>query len=162
MRKVMANQKIDFQLALKKIVVPRIGSLGYQKITLPKLRGSGITFFQKHLFGDVYGYLQFQLGNWVPTPYPMTPMPRSFRIFLVRNIGSEPITIPSDDDHYYLNQGLSRLLWVILGIFKYEWEYHEWKYFTVDELETQLQIATEDLILYGIPWLEDLNSKNPY
>jgi len=156
----VTKPKINFQLALKKIVTPKIGPLGYQKITLPKLKGAGITFFQKHLFDDVYGYVQFQLGRWTPTPPGMPPIPMSFNIILIRNIGDEPDTIPRENQ-YYLQMPLSYLLWMVFNVHKYGHEYHEWKYLTTEELEAQLQMATDDLVLYGIPWLEDLKSRNP-
>jgi hypothetical protein len=156
----MPENQIDFQAALKKIVIPKVTPLGYQKITSPKWKGAPITFFQKHLFDNIYGYIQFQLGRWAATPPGVTPMARSFKIRLIRNIGDEPDPIPREYP-YYLTMSLSSVLWVVLGIYKYEWQYHEWKYFTKDELKEQLQMATEDLVSYGIPWLEDPNSKKP-
>jgi hypothetical protein len=154
------QRRINFQTALKKVVASKIGPLGYRKISMPKWKGAGITFFRKHLLDDTYGYIQFQLGRWAATPPDVPPMPRSFKIILLRNQGTEPDPIPREYP-YYLTMSLSSLLWVVLGIYKYEWQYHEWKYFTADELEIQLQLATDDLVQYGIPWLEDLKSKNP-
>jgi hypothetical protein len=156
----MTEDQIDFQATLKKIVAPKINPLGYQKITLPKWKGAPITFFQKHLFDNIYGYIQFQLGRWAPAPPGAPPMPRSFDVTLIRNIGDEPDPIPKEYP-YYVTMTLSSVLWVVLGIYKYEWQYHEWKYFTKTELEEQLQMATDDLISYGISWLEDPSSKNP-
>lgn len=156
----MGENRIDFQAALKKLVVPRIAPLGYQKLSLPKWRGAPVTYFRKRLFDDIHGYVQFHLGKWASTPPGVPPIPRRFDVYLIRNLGDEPDPIPRDYP-YYVTMSLSSVLWVVLGIYKYEWQYHEWKYFTEDELKEQLEMATEDLISFGIPWLEDPKSRNP-
>lgn len=155
----MNEPRIDFQAALNKNVLPRIGPLGYQKITLQQLKRAPITFFRKHLFDNFYGYIQFQRGKWASAPLGVPSMLRNFDIHLIRNIGDEPDPIPREYQ-YYLTMSLSSVLWVESGIYKYEWQYHEWQYLTADELKIQLEMATDDLIQYGIPWLEDLKSKN--
>lgn len=155
----MIPDQVNFQAALKKFVVPGIAPLGYQKIRLPNLRGAGVTFFRKHLFDDIYAYIQFQLGRWAAAPLGVPPIPRSFKIILIRNIGDEPDPIPREYPDYLI-MPLSSVLWVALGIYKYEWQYHEWKFFTKEELQDQLELAMDDLISYGIPWLEDMNSRN--
>jgi len=158
----MDESRINFQNSLRKIVIPAISPLGYEKFVPPKgLKDSRLTFFRKHLFDNTYAYIMFQLRRWAPMPPNMQPMPRSFWITLIRNPGDEPDLIPREYP-YYLNMSLSHVLWAVLGIYKYQRGYHEWKYFTADELDVQLQMAAEDLVNHGIPWLEDLKSKNQY
>jgi hypothetical protein len=37
-----------------------------------------------------------------------------------------------------------------------------WAYITAEELEVQMEDAVDRLVQYGIPWLEDPESRNPY
>jgi len=158
----MTTNRIDFQAALKKAVIPKLLPLGYQKMHLSeKWRGAPITFFQKHLFENFYGYIQFQIAPWTPNPIGCEPMQRSFYLYLVRNIGEEPDPIPRKYP-FYLFMPVSYLLWNIFDFHKYESMYHEWNYLTKEELINQLEMATDDLLSFGIPYLEDLNSKNPF
>jgi hypothetical protein len=156
----MTTNRIDFQAGLKKAVIPRLSVLGYQKIYLPMLRGAPVTFFQKHLFENYYGYIFFQIHPWAPAPAGFESMPRLFSVHLIRNIGEEPDNIPKEYP-YYLHNSLSYYLWNGLDNHKYESMYHEWEFHTKENLVDQLTLATEDLVAYGIPYLEDMNSKNP-
>lgn len=62
----------------------------------------------------------------------------------------------------WLYMPLGQLLWVVLDVKVYSSQYYEWKFFAREDLETQFHDAVEKLVQYGIPWLEDPRSKNPY
>ena len=57
---------------------------------------------------------------------------------------------------------LGQLMWVVLDVKTYGWQYHEWGFSTEEELSDQLQDSVEKAIQYGIPWLENPESENPY
>jgi hypothetical protein len=151
----MTKNRIDFQAGLKKAVIPRLSKLGYEKLHLSdKWRGALVTFFQKHLFENYYGYIMFQIQPWAPLTSEFEPNPRQFAVYLIRNIGLEPDLIPRKYP-YYTYMPLSYLIWNIFDTRKYESMYNFWEYHTKEDLIDQLTLATEDLVTYGNPYLED-------
>jgi hypothetical protein len=99
---------------------------------------------------------------WLQAP-DTVDNPRSFRVVLWRNDANKPkLGFGQSEYKNWLNLPLSYLLWDIFSIKKYNHAYFEWVFRTQEELNTQLQDAMEAIIQYGIPWLEDINSKNPY
>jgi hypothetical protein len=160
----MAKQ-IHFRQTLIKTVTPDLRTLGYERMDRQESVGIGVFFFRKHLFDDVHGFVSFQLKQWHPPPPHIAPTPRRFAVDLWRNRGMQPRYGHGSEEDYYgdwLYMPLGQLLWVVLDIRAYSSQYHEWEFFTSEELGTQLQDAIEKLVRYGIPWLEDPGSENPY
>lgn len=155
-------ERINFRSFIRKITAPQLRLLGYEEIKeTENNKGITTTLFRKHLYGDIYAFVEFQLGRWVSI---IPPIPRTFDVALIRNKGNIPDTIGINRDEKYIMFPLSILLWNVLGVQKYGSPQHWWKYSNVYELETQLNMVNEDLTEYAIPWIEDEKSTNvnPY
>lgn len=61
----------------------------------------------------------------------------------------------------WLDTTLSKLLWHTYGLCDYQSESVQWEYSSREELEEQLRDAVDKIKQYGIPWLEDPESRNP-
>jgi hypothetical protein len=131
----------------------------------PEFADAKSTFLKKHLFKDIYGFVSFQLGTGQFTPSRKASSPARFRVDLWRNRGPLPHHGHGTGEGLYENwlyMPLGQLLWVVLDVKIYSWQYHEWEFSTSEELDTQLEDAIEKLVQYGIPWIEDPESRNPY
>lgn len=157
------GQSIRFADAVRKIVTPQLRVYGYEIIKLENWKGSGDVFFRKYIFQDIHGFIQFSRSPWIE-PVPNRKISkRSFDVYLIRNKGDEPDTLrKSREDKLSLLLPIDYLLWDVLNIKKYNNRYFKWTYHDQDELEEQLNVVVEDLLLYGIPWMDDINSRNPY
>lgn len=159
------SKRINFRQRLIRTVFPCLLPLGYDLVKRPESVGIGMFFFGKHLYDDIYSFVSFQLMRWHPPPVRAAPVPRRFQVSLLRNRGPQPHYGHGSGENCYKNwlyMPLDQLLWTVLDVKVYSSQYHEWKFFTSEELETQLQDAAEKLIQYGIPWLENPESENPY
>jgi hypothetical protein len=161
----MMSQKIHFKRELKQEVAPQLHLYEYELIDLPKWASVRSFFFRKHFLEDIYTFIEFHLMEWVPAPQGIEPMSREFRVELWRNRGEKPRRGHGEGDQYYqnwINLLLSELLWHVLGVKIFPVPHYVWEFNTSDELSIQLHDAVKNVIEYGIPWLEDPKSKNPY
>jgi hypothetical protein len=159
------SKRINFKQRLIKTVSPYLQQLGYELAERPESVGIGVFFYRKYLYEDIYSFVSFQLMRWHPPPVRAASVLRRFQVGLWRNRGPQPHYGHNDGENRYENwlyMPLGQLLWVTLDVKVYASQYHEWEFSTLEELETQLQDAVGKLIQYGIPWLEDPESENPY
>lgn len=155
------SKSIRFVETVKKIASPQVHKYGYKIIT--PWKGSSSVFFQKNIYQDYYGFIQFSRSPLViPIPGNTTSR-RSFQVYLLRNKGEKPVgLLINPEDKFELSMTLCYLFWDILNITKYNSRYYEWDYHNQSQLEVQINRVIDDLVQYGIPWLEDINSRNPY
>lgn len=156
---------MKYKKILARTVVPRLLPLGYELVDSPDWAGIGSFLFRKHLFDNVHAFIEFHFMEWAKPPSGIEPTPREFDVRLWCNKGEKPRLGEGEGEHFYenwINLPLNFLLWDILNVKVYEGRYHFWKFLTSDGLDSQLRDASENIIRYGIPWLEDKNSKNPY
>jgi hypothetical protein len=157
------SQLIRFADTVKKIAGPQLRTYGYALINLENWKGSGDVFFQKNIYQDMQGFIQFSRSPWVVPVPNSTKSQRSFDVYLIRNKGDKPDTLrKSREDKYALLLPIDYLLWDVLNVKKYKSRYFKWEYNDQVQLEEQLNRVIEDLTRYGIPWIDDLNSRNPY
>ena len=154
---------IRFSDTVRKIVAPQLRQYGYEQIIPPGYKGSGIILFSKNVFDDLNGFIEFDRSQWVAPEANDSEMVRRFWVLLFRNKGNEPDRIQEQrGDKYFSVISLSYLLWDVYHVHKYEWRHYSWDYTSLKELKTQLETVMEDLVQYGIPWLEDPKSKSPF
>ena len=157
-----------FRKILVQIVEPSLLPLGYEFVgSLPDKPDSAenipsMSFFRKRLWEDVFGFVSFQKLN-MHAALPGEKFAQSFNVDLWRNKGPQPHHgYGSNEYRNWLLVPLGQLLWAVLDIKVYSWQYHTWGFSTPDDLSRQLRDAVEKLLEYGIPWLENPESKNPY
>ncbi len=120
-------------------------------------------FFRKNLWEDVFGFVSYKFMNQHIEPQNDRERPQSFDVGLWRNKGVLPHHgFGSNEYENWLNMPLAQLMWTVLDVKTYPWQYHTWGFATQDELAEQFQDSVEKLIEYGIPWLENPESQNPY
>jgi hypothetical protein len=147
-----------------KIGSQRLNHLGYEYYDRPTLKGRTVFFFRKNLGKDVYTFIDFKQYSFVKTVINGKDMPRRFDITLWKNLGENPrlgFEVNQNNLKNWINITLSFLLWSILDIKVYESPYHIWEYHNQEELISELNGAFDMTIDYGIPWLENPNSKYP-
>jgi hypothetical protein len=157
------SKTIKFADTVRRIAGPQLQPFEYKTITPPGWKGSGDVFLSKNIFNDIFGYIQFSRSPWVIPIADSTMSQRSFQVYLIRNKGEKPDTLLSKrGEKYTLLLPICYLLWDVLDIQKYNSRYYEWNYQDPSQLEVQINTIVGDLIQFGIPWLEDPNSRNPY
>ena len=151
----------------KRIIKNEIGSslkeFGYEFVELPGW--DGFYFFRKKISENTYSFVEISLMPWLPSPEGsmIKSTSQSFRVSLWRNNDSVPkLGFGDKESKDWLNLPLSYLLWDVFKNKKYKKAYHVWEFQNQEELKTQLQDALEVILEYGIPWVEDPNSINPF
>jgi len=142
-----------------------LGSFGYEYFDNNKIQGSGTYFLRKNLVENIYTFIAFQNLPYVHYEVNGIEVPRTFDISLWRNIGETPrygYNIQEDNLERWIFVPLPILLSSVLNLQIYEGPYHVWKYHDEAELILELSDAIDKTVEYGIPWLEDLSSMNPY
>jgi hypothetical protein len=142
-----------FELVLIQIAEPRLESLGYAYDT--QLKDRDILFgFSKRLDKGIFAIIEFQRHQYEEEPWGW-----GFRVNLIRSKTEKPAKW--DEGHYpgYLNERLSFLIWVEYSLRIYPGPDHWWEAANVDGFETQLLDALGKIEQFGIPWLEDPESR---
>jgi hypothetical protein len=156
--------KYELKKTFIRIGSQRLNQLGYEYLDRPTIKGRTVFFFRKNLGNDVFSFIDFNQYSFVKMVINGREMPRRFDISLWRNFGEQPrlgyISNQKNMDNW-INILLSFLLWSILDIKVYEGPYHIWEYRTQEELIIGLNDAFDKTIEFGIPWLENPNSKHP-
>lgn len=160
-REVIMNSKKVFY----RIGVEKLGKFGYEPVELPQFRGSRTYFLRKELKDNIFVFIAFHQYMYVNVEVNGEQLPREFDFRLWRNYGETPRQgyNPSEKNmQNWLYLSLPQLLWFVLHLKIYDGPNYIWKYHDEVELADQLGDAFEKTIEYGIPWLEDPESKNPY
>jgi len=155
--------KTNFKRALQRVVAPKLADSDYQLIDLEESTGVRSFYFRKRLWDNMYAFVDFHLMEWTSIPNESNVLPRRFTISLWRNHGETPRSLYAKNDMAvddWLYMSLSYLIAGVLNINIYNDLYFEWKFKSSDELILQLQDATESLLKYGIPWLENPETRN--
>lgn len=144
-----------FERILKNVAEPRFKPLGYEYDT--RLKDRDILFgFSKRLGEQVYAIIEFQRHQCEEAPWGW-----GFRVNLIRSKTQNPTKWYQGQYSGYIYTSLSYLLWVEYNLRIYPKPDHWWEAATANEFETQLLDALDKIEQYGIPWLEDRQSKNP-
>jgi hypothetical protein len=155
----------------KKIAIetlkPSFHDYGYDLVDFSEFKGSRSLFFCKHLMNNVYTFIEIHMMKWVEPPQDweldLKPL---FTVSILRNEGEVPrIFVPDTEPghKYFLHVPFANLLIQVLelsvdGIS----DSLHWEFVTEEDLETQLGNVKDYMIEYGIPWMEDLDNRNPY
>ena len=154
---------MDKKQVIKNIVGNSLQKIGYEYVDFPEWEGSGSYFYKKRITESIFTFIEFNFLPWIPAPGEIPDSSKSFRISLWRNNSDSPkLGFGISEYENWLNLPLSYLLWEVLKNKKYGKAYYVWEFRTQDDLEFQLKDALDVIIEYGIPWVEDLNTKNPY
>lgn len=156
------EEKVKFKQTAIKIGSRKLNPYGYEYFDYPPGYGIGVYYFRKHLGEDIYAFVEIQKLSYVHFVFNGQEFPRRFRISLLKNIGNIPrygYNKEEENLENWLYEPLSYLLWTRLDIKVYESPYHEWKYHDEEEMVPELEDAFEMTIKYGIPWMENPNSK---
>ena len=152
---ISKTEEIEFQEALYKIVAPELEAMGYKLIVehdidfLPSC-------FSKKLWNNLTAYIIFGFRK-----HPGHPK-RFAGVHLCRTASSDPFDPNWVYYDTWLQIELGQLLWLLrnLPIDKPgRPQEREWQFQNMAELETVLNELVNLLRTYGIPWLEDPNSK---
>lgn len=158
------GRQVDFRQEVAGAMSNYLWPLGYELIEDPPgFRGGGLVFFRKHLVETIYTFVCFEISWQVMDPYATWPV--HYTVTLWRNKGKHPRRGHGEGESFYANWlylDLSFLLWSILDVKVLSGLYHKWASSSTQQLRSQLSDVGEKLVQYGIPWLEDLGSRNPY
>jgi hypothetical protein len=142
----------------------RLHEFGYDYFDDPRLKGGNSYFLRKNVEGVVFTFIGFKRYSYAKQLDVGEPEPKRFDFTMFRNSGNFPeVDLVSNDKNYFqtINVTLPYFLWTILNLRIYEGPYHVWEYSNQQEFVAELNDAVEKLIFYGLPWLEDPNSKYP-
>jgi hypothetical protein len=156
----MNSKRVFFKIGTK-----MLGQFGYECVEIPQFQGIRFYFLRKCLGENIYAFIAFHQYSYVNLVINGEQLPRTFDLTMWRNIGDIPRHGYNPNEENLPNWiflSLPQLLWFVLKINIYEGPNHIWKYHNEEELVTQLEDAFEKMIEYGIPWLENPDSKNPY
>lgn len=148
-----------------KVGKEKLGLFGYEYFDNNKIQNRGTYFLRKNLVENIYTFIAFQNFPFVRYEVNGIEVPRTFTISLWRNIGDVPrygYNRNEENLENWLENRLPHLMWSVLGVRIYGSPNHVWKYHDEAELILELGDAIDKTIEYGIPWLEDLSSNNPY
>lgn len=155
------NQKAIF----KKIGAEKLTQYGYYYFVPFGETERKMYFFRKKLSEEIYTFIAYKQYMYVDATGSGFDLPRRFDISLWRNYGEIPRMGYDNNEknmENWIYLSLQSLLWNELNLHIYEGPNHIWKFHDEAELIYELQNALNQVVDYGIPWLEDLNSKNPY
>jgi hypothetical protein len=169
----------EFGEVLQNIVAPELELAGYEIRKYTRAKGRLHSYFAKQLLDNLNAFIVFQQIQSIDRH------PRfSFDVLLFRKEASDPFS--GSRGYLELQSPLGKFLWTVHSVLIYppeliEWKmalqekngeltpvqapaprFFKWEYDSREELEEQLKNALDKLKQYGIPWLEDLESKNPY
>lgn len=121
--------------------------------------------FRKRLGEGIYAFVDYEVrgtSRVVDTSgsYPIQESMLGFRIELYRNKAKrplEPVPYPNR-----LRLDLKAVLREHYGLELYPYYEDDWAFGDEDELRIQLNESFTLLQQYGLPWLEDLTTKNPW
>jgi hypothetical protein len=145
----------DFEQVLLEYIAPRLEAADYQYGDA--LRDRNILYgFCRNLKGDIQALIFFQRQQ-----YEERPVGHGFTVNLVR-CKTKDLT-QWHRGHYegFLNQRLRWVLWYVYELRLYAYSDHWWTPADENRVREELADAIDKVEQYGIPWLEDLNSRIP-
>lgn len=161
----MTVSRRRFRQALRRVVASALEPRGYRLIDEPEgykgvVGGVYMMFFQKRLWEDTYGSIGFRVLPLYMEPQEAKLWRQAFGVVMYRHRGTVPQ--PPDFEGNNIDVSLAYLMWTILDVKVYGSGHHEWGFSTEEELEDALQDAVENLVAYGLPWLEDPSTQDPH
>ena len=106
--------------------------------------------FQAQLETEMYGFIEFQLLNYMDSEWS-AGIPSRFQVTLIRSDQAAPRP-PSDHPHYAL-RSLSELVVRDFGVAILASADHWWSFRSTETLGGALAEAGHLIVGYGIPWL---------
>jgi hypothetical protein len=144
-----------FEQILKQVAGPRLLQLGYEYDT--RLWDRDISFgFSKWLDTEIVAIIEFQRHQYEEVAWGW-----AFRVNLIRSMTQNPAEWYPPHREYkgYLNTLLSGLLWAGYGLRIFPHFHHWWEAADAEQFEKRLLDALDLIERYGIPWLEDPQSR---
>jgi hypothetical protein len=142
-----------FKAIVTEVVGSKLTELGYEANLQPPQDEDGFVWFEKTLQEGVYIVIEFQPRGLAPEKFI------DFAVNLTRNYYSVyqgQQIVP----RYCLSERLAPWLWVE-NRSDTEWKAdHWWHFLNESELRLACNDALDKLLKYGLPYLEDLNSKS--
>jgi hypothetical protein len=145
----------DFAEALLKFAAPRLKAAGYEYRDALQDR-SALYGFCKNLKGDIQALIFFQRHQ-----YNESPVGYEFTVNLVRCQTKDLTHWERGRYEGFLNNRLPWVLWFIYELRIYPSSDHWWTCANESQVRDELVDAVDKIEWYGIPWLEDLNSRVP-
>jgi hypothetical protein len=154
----------EFKAIVVNTIEPQLTALGYKTdIQPPRISEDGFVQFKKRLTGDICIIIEFQPKN------PETADFFHFTVNLVRNSAHCDNYVKTPEYlRYQIYQRLAPYLWINSaeepqyrddwGSFPSMGDYW-WHFLNAEELQSACLDALDKLFKFGIPYLEDLNSK---
>lgn len=145
----------DFAEALLKFAAPRLRAAGYEY--QDALRDRSVLYgFCRNLKGDIQALIFFQKHQ-----YNESPVGYEFTVNLVRCQTKDLTHWERGRYEGFLNNRLPWVLWFIYELRIYPSSDHWWTCANEGQVRDELVDAVDKMVWYGIPWLEDLNSRVP-
>jgi hypothetical protein len=146
----------DFEATLQQIVAPRLQTRGYKYESA--LQDGDVLFgFQKDLGDAVRALIQFQRHRRAAQA-----IGGEFTVNLLRvkAFDLQPRTFGGYPGA--LGARLSHVLWYVYDLQLYPQSIYWWPAATSEELAASLNEVVDQLLEYGLPWLEDPHGKRPW
>jgi len=139
-----------FRLILLTVVGQAFGAAGYALEDSPVKQAGGLFRFAKALDGGLYGFIEFQLLNYIDSQWS-SGVPSRFRVNLIRS--DQPSSTAPSRHSSYARRTLSALVVDDFGVEILPSSDHWWTFASTDQLGKALAEAGHLVVGYGMPWL---------
>jgi hypothetical protein len=139
-----------FRLILLTVVGQAFSAAGYVLEDSPVQQAGGLFRFVKALDNGLYGFIEFQLLNYIDSQWS-SGVPSRFRVMLVRS-DQTSATAPSRHPRY-ARRTLSALVVDDFGVAILPSADHWWTFASTEQMGKALAEAGHLIIGYGMPWL---------
>jgi hypothetical protein len=139
-----------FRLILLTVVGQAFGAAGYVLEDRPVQQAGGLFRFTKTLDGGLYGFIEFQVLNYIDSQWS-SGAPSRFRVNLVRS--DQPSAAATSHHARYARRTLSALVVDDFGVGILPSGDHWWAFASTEQLGKALAEAGHLVVGYGMPWL---------